>query len=27
VAGHAPQRFGELVTFADVRDLDPGHEA
>jgi flavin reductase (DIM6/NTAB) family NADH-FMN oxidoreductase RutF len=27
VAGHAPARFNELVTFADVRDLDPGHEA
>ncbi len=27
VAGHAPDRFDDLVTFADVRDLDPGHEA
>jgi flavin reductase (DIM6/NTAB) family NADH-FMN oxidoreductase RutF len=27
VAGHAPERFEQLVTFADVRDLDPGHEA
>jgi flavin reductase (DIM6/NTAB) family NADH-FMN oxidoreductase RutF len=27
VAGHAPQRFGQLVTFSDVRDLEPGHEA
>ena len=27
VAGHAPEHFGELVTFADVRDLEPGHEA
>ena len=27
VAGDAPDRFDELVTFADVRDLEPGHEA
>ena len=27
VAGSAPQEFEQLVTFADVRDLDPGHEA
>lgn len=27
VGGHAPEQFGDLVTFADVRDLDPGHEA
>lgn len=27
VAGHAPDRFDQLVTFADVRDLEPGHEA
>jgi flavin reductase (DIM6/NTAB) family NADH-FMN oxidoreductase RutF len=27
VAGHAPATLGDLVTFADVRDLDPGHEA
>lgn len=27
VAGHAPARFDELVTFSDVRDLDPGHQA
>ncbi|MBV9515064.1 MAG: flavin reductase [Mycobacteriaceae bacterium] len=27
VAGHAPERFDELVTFSDVRDLTPGHEA
>lgn len=26
-AGHAPDRFDQLVTFADVRDLDPGHQA
>lgn len=26
-AGAAPERFGELVTFADVKDLEPGHEA
>ena len=24
---HAPERFEQLVTFADVRDLEPGHEA
>ena len=27
VAGHAPDKFDQLVTFADVRDLEPGHEA
>lgn len=27
VAGDAPDRFDQLVTFADVRDLEPGHEA
>ncbi|WP_179472120.1 flavin reductase family protein [Mycolicibacterium vinylchloridicum] len=27
VAGAAPDRFGDLVTFADVKDLEPGHEA
>ncbi|MCW2651218.1 MAG: hypothetical protein JWR32_2194 [Mycobacterium sp.] len=27
IAGHAPARFDELVTFSDVRDLEPGHEA
>lgn len=27
VAGDAPEEFEQLVTFADVRDLDPGHEA
>jgi flavin reductase (DIM6/NTAB) family NADH-FMN oxidoreductase RutF len=27
VAGHAPERFEQLVTFSDVRDLEPGHEA
>jgi flavin reductase (DIM6/NTAB) family NADH-FMN oxidoreductase RutF len=27
VDGSAPRRFDDLVTFADVRDLEPGHEA
>ncbi|BBY67014.1 flavin reductase family protein [Mycolicibacterium helvum] len=27
VAGVAPEQLGRLVTFADVKDLDPGHEA
>ncbi len=27
VAGAAPEQFGDLVTFADVKDLEPGHEA
>jgi flavin reductase (DIM6/NTAB) family NADH-FMN oxidoreductase RutF len=27
VAGDAPDEFEQLVTFADVRDLEPGHEA
>jgi flavin reductase (DIM6/NTAB) family NADH-FMN oxidoreductase RutF len=27
VAGHAPERFDELVTFSDVRDVEAGHEA
>lgn len=27
VAGDAPAEFDQLVTFADVRDLEPGHEA
>ena len=26
-AGSAPGEFEQLVTFSDVRDLDPGHEA
>ncbi|AWK76463.1 MULTISPECIES: flavin reductase family protein [Rhodococcus] len=26
-AGSAPIHLGQLVTFADVRDLEPGHEA
>jgi flavin reductase (DIM6/NTAB) family NADH-FMN oxidoreductase RutF len=26
-AGSAPDKFEQLVTFSDVRDLDPGHEA
>ena len=26
-AGSAPDAFEQLVTFSDVRDLDPGHEA
>jgi flavin reductase (DIM6/NTAB) family NADH-FMN oxidoreductase RutF len=26
VAGSAPDKFEQLVTFADVHDLDPGHE-
>jgi flavin reductase (DIM6/NTAB) family NADH-FMN oxidoreductase RutF len=26
-AGSAPDTFEQLVTFSDVRDLDPGHEA
>jgi flavin reductase (DIM6/NTAB) family NADH-FMN oxidoreductase RutF len=25
--GEAPEKFDQLVTFADVRDLEPGHEA
>ena len=25
--GYAPDRFDQLVTFSDVRDLEPGHEA
>ncbi len=25
--GAAPEQFGDLVTFADVKDLEPGHEA
>jgi flavin reductase (DIM6/NTAB) family NADH-FMN oxidoreductase RutF len=25
--GSAPHKFDELVTFSDVRDLDPGHAA
>jgi flavin reductase (DIM6/NTAB) family NADH-FMN oxidoreductase RutF len=27
IAGNAPDKFEQLVTFSDVRDLDPGHEA
>ena len=27
IAGNVPDKFEQLVTFADVRDLDPGHEA
>jgi flavin reductase (DIM6/NTAB) family NADH-FMN oxidoreductase RutF len=27
VDGEAPDKFDQLVTFADVRDLEPGHEA
>jgi flavin reductase (DIM6/NTAB) family NADH-FMN oxidoreductase RutF len=27
VAGAAPEQFGDLVTFTDVKDLEPGHEA
>ncbi len=27
VGGSAPDRFEQLVTFSDVRDLEPGHEA
>ncbi|KDF02208.1 oxidoreductase [Mycolicibacterium aromaticivorans JS19b1 = JCM 16368] len=27
VAGAAPERLGDLVTFTDVKDLEPGHEA
>jgi flavin reductase (DIM6/NTAB) family NADH-FMN oxidoreductase RutF len=27
VGGTAPDTFEQLVTFSDVRDLDPGHEA
>lgn len=27
VAGHAPPTLSDLVTFTDVKDLEPGHEA
>jgi flavin reductase (DIM6/NTAB) family NADH-FMN oxidoreductase RutF len=27
VAGDVPEQFEQLVTFADVRDLEPGHQA
>ena len=27
VGGTAPDKFEQLVTFSDVRDLDPGHDA
>jgi flavin reductase (DIM6/NTAB) family NADH-FMN oxidoreductase RutF len=27
VEGSAPDKFGQLVTFSDVRDLEPGHDA
>jgi flavin reductase (DIM6/NTAB) family NADH-FMN oxidoreductase RutF len=27
VGGSAPDKFEQLVTFSDVHDLDPGHEA
>lgn len=26
VAGSAPDQLGELITFSDVRDVDPGHD-
>jgi len=26
VAGYAPKHLGDLVTYADVKDLEPGHE-
>ncbi len=26
VAGSAPDELGELLTFSDVRDMDPGHD-
>lgn len=27
IAGEAPESFGDLITFADVADVEPGHEA
>lgn len=27
IDGEAPEKFDQLVTFADVHDLEPGHEA
>lgn len=27
IAGHAPERLDGLVTFSDVADLEPGHDA
>lgn len=27
IAGSAPDRFDDLVSFGDVKDLEPGHEA
>jgi flavin reductase (DIM6/NTAB) family NADH-FMN oxidoreductase RutF len=27
VGGSAPEKFDQLVTFSDVQDLEPGHEA
>ncbi|QZT61856.1 flavin reductase family protein [Mycolicibacterium austroafricanum] len=27
VGGSAPEDLGDLITFSDVRDLEPGHEA
>lgn len=27
VAGSSPDKFDQLVTFSDVRDLEPGHDA
>jgi flavin reductase (DIM6/NTAB) family NADH-FMN oxidoreductase RutF len=27
IAGGAPESFGDLITFADVADIEPGHEA
>lgn len=27
VAGSAPDHLGDLITFSDVRDLEPGHDA
>ncbi|MDY6999960.1 MAG: flavin reductase family protein [Actinomycetota bacterium] len=27
VAGSAPDHLGELISFSDVRDVDPGHDA
>jgi flavin reductase (DIM6/NTAB) family NADH-FMN oxidoreductase RutF len=27
IAGHTPETLRPLITFSDVRDIDPGHEA
>ncbi|PRC52628.1 oxidoreductase, partial [Mycobacterium sp. ITM-2017-0098] len=27
VAGSAPDELGDLISFSDVRDLEPGHDA